>query len=515
MAKLSGADRYTGFVGAVFNYDTFFSALFSEATDDLDGANLTVRDSKDVAPIYVDKNATEKIAFIQRPSIPIADHSWQLTVSAPSNYGISDGQANLPAFVAFSGQLLSALLIVIFVVLGRARRDALRLADTITADLQQERNRAVELQQKDDAILSSIGDAVFAVDDRGRLTLFNPAAERISGYSSEEVIGKQYDEILQFRYEKDDQPNTEFMQQALSGHETTMKNHTYLQHKDGHKVAVADSAAPIRESDSGPSGAIVVFRDVSQEQLLDRAKTEFVSLASHQLRTPLSAINWYSEMLLDGSTGKLSADQKEYAQEIFEGNQRMIELVNALLDVSRLELGKLTNEPKPTVLSEVSDSLLKELSSTIEHKQQKVVSSVDKKLPTILADPKLLRMVMQNLLSNAVKYTPDKGKVSFTVKAAPLNLVKERHLPVKKPFYLIEVTDTGFGIPKAQQPKIFGKLFRADNVRSLDVEGTGLGLYIVKEVANNLGGAVWFYSVEGKGTTFYVLLPLIVYNGDK
>jgi signal transduction histidine kinase len=216
-------------------------------------------------------------------------------------------------------------------------------------------------------------------------------------------------------------------------------------------------------------------------------------------------------MLLNGDTGTLTEEQQNYATEIFEGNQRMISLVNALLDVSRLDLGKLSNEPKPTSLTALIGDLLKELHPLISSKGLRINRDIDGSLPDILADPQLLRMVMQNLLSNAVKYTPDKGAVQVTLHAAKLVQLKQARLSSKTgktEYVYFSVSDTGYGIPKAQQDKIFSKLFRADNVQVLDVEGTGLGLYIVKQVVEQMGGRVWFESMESVGTTFFVLLPL-------
>jgi signal transduction histidine kinase len=277
-------------------------------------------------------------------------------------------------------------------------------------------------------------------------------------------------------------------------------------------VPVADSAAPIHDANGHVTGAIVVFRDVSKEYELDRAKTEFVSLASHQLRTPLSAINWYGELLLDGDAGKLNKTQHEYLVEIFEGNQRMIELVDSLLDVSRLEVGKLPTKPQDTSMGELVDSLEKELITSIKNKNLDFNKSVAE-LPPVNADPKQLRMVVQNLMSNAVKYTPAKGSVHVTLRKATAADVKGAGLRGDGPFAFFSVKDSGYGIPKVQQSKIFGKLFRADNVRALDVEGTGLGLYIVKEVVEKMGGRVWFDSVESVGSTFFVILPFKTRGG--
>jgi len=228
---------------------------------------------------------------------------------------------------------------------------------------------------------------------------------------------------------------------------------------------------------------------------VDRAKTEFVSLASHQLRTPLSIINWYTEMLLGGDKGELDEGQREYVREIHNSGHRMIDLVNALLNASRIDMGTLAISPKPTDFGAVADVVISELLPQIEKKKLSVTKDYDA-VPKIDADPDLVRVIFQNLISNAVKYTPDKGKISVIVELRDEEVV-------------IKVEDNGYGIPEGQQSKIFTKLFRADNAREVDPDGTGLGLYIVKAIADASGGRAWFKSKEGKGSTFYVALPAI------
>jgi signal transduction histidine kinase len=228
---------------------------------------------------------------------------------------------------------------------------------------------------------------------------------------------------------------------------------------------------------------------------VDRAKTEFVSLASHQLRTPLSAIRWYSEMLLSKYVGELNEKQRQYVKEIYTGNLRMVELVNALLNVSRIDLGTFASEPEDVNLVEVCESVLSELAPQIIQKKQ-TVERIFSGAPVVYsADPKLIRIVFQNFLSNSVKYTPPEG-----------HIVAE--IGVREGSLYIRVSDSGYGIPKAQHGKIFEKLFRADNVRQKDTEGTGLGMYIVKAIIESSGGKIWFDSEENKGTAFSVLLPL-------
>jgi signal transduction histidine kinase len=246
---------------------------------------------------------------------------------------------------------------------------------------------------------------------------------------------------------------------------------------------------------------------MTKEKEIDKAKTEFVSLASHQLRTPLSTVNWYAEMLLAGDAGELGEKQKKYLDEVYRSNQRMVELVNALLDVSSLELGTFVIDPERVDICKLAENVIDEQRPQIDMRKIRFSFSCDKNVSFMQADPKLLRMVMQNILSNAVKYTPEKGRVELNVS-----------VDNDKQDLQIKISDTGYGIPKNQQDKIFTKLFRADNVRDKDTDGTGLGLYIVKSIVENSGGKVWFESAGGvgnKGTTFFVTLPLKIRNLKK
>lgn len=229
---------------------------------------------------------------------------------------------------------------------------------------------------------------------------------------------------------------------------------------------------------------------------LDLAKDEFVSIASHQLRTPLTALRGYVGMLLDGDAGPINTKQSEYLTEIKKANDRMINLIMALLNVSRIDLGVFVVEPEPVNLEKVAESTLKESEIRVNDKNLAIITNFGKDLPMINADLNIIRMIFQNLLSNAVKYTPSGGKISLSIKKDDQNI-------------LISIADTGCGISKSVQSKIFTKMFRADNARVKDPEGTGLGLYIIKETIEKTGGKIWFESLgENKGATFYVTIPL-------
>jgi len=233
----------------------------------------------------------------------------------------------------------------------------------------------------------------------------------------------------------------------------------------------------------------------TEEKEIDRAKNEFVALASHQLRTPLSIINWYADGLLSGTVGGTPEGRKKYLDGIYQANRRMIELVDALLNVSRIDLGTIAIKPEPIQLKSMAMNILGEFEPQVKSKRLIVSVDYDESLPVVNADHKFMRVIIENLVSNAVKYTPSDGKITVRFKKQDPNI-------------LISVEDTGFGIPSSQKEKVFTKLFRADNVRAKDTDGTGLGLYIVKSVVEQTGGKVWFESTENKGTTFYVTLPL-------
>ncbi len=240
--------------------------------------------------------------------------------------------------------------------------------------------------------------------------------------------------------------------------------------------------------------AIAVIRFVTTEmQVMDDQKIEFSALTSHQLRTPPTIIKYDTEILLSGDAGQLTRKQQQYMREIEHANQRMIDIIHALLNVSRMEMGTFSIQPQEVDICALVRSVSNEVRPVVREKH--IIYTVScTRIPKIYADPRLARIVLQNVIGNAVKYTENGGKITVSAYAS------ERDL-------FIEVTDTGCGIPKEVQAHVFTKLFRADNARLLDPEGTGLGLYIARAIARNVGGKMWFESVEGKGSSFFFTLP--------
>ena len=376
-----------------------------------------------------------------------------------------------------------------------------------------ERTESLEMARaKEEAILLSIGDGIIATDEKGNIIFINKTAEKLLGKKSKEVLGKFFYEAVVLVDKKGApiQLENHPVKMALLNKPTTAITGAIYYHLRKNKTIfpVVITATPVM-LDGKVIGTIKVFRDVTFEREIDKAKTEFVSLASHQLRTPLSTVSWYAEMLLTEDMGHLNKKQKKYLGAVYSSNQRMVELVNALLDVSSLELGTFVIEPEQTDICKLTENVIHEQRPQIDAKKMVFSFSCDEKISLVQADPKLLHMVMQNILSNAVKYTPEGGKIDFSISLTDLPSHKTLKGQNTKNI-LLKISDTGYGIPKNQQDKIFTKLFRADNVLDKDTDGTGLGLYIVKSIVENSGGKVWFTSSEvekNKGTTFFVSLP--------
>jgi PAS domain S-box-containing protein len=365
-----------------------------------------------------------------------------------------------------------------------------------TEELERANEIVKQEKVKYEALLTSIGDGMIAMNEEGKIMVMNPQAGTMLGRDISEAIGRFFSEVMPLEQNEKEEMlalgDRPAIQTLIQGIRVTKVS--YLFRSDGTKFPASVTSAPIFLEER-MIGAIVVFRDITHEKEVDKSKTEFVSLASHQLRTPLSAIRWYSEMLNSQKLGPLNDQQKSYLQEIYDSNRHMIELVNSLLNVSRIDLGTFAIEPEPTDFKELSESVLRELFVKIQETEMHVTSSYEEGLPKVNADPKLVRIIFQNLLSNAVKYTKKGGNISLSITA------DEKDLHIK-------VADDGVGIPANVQSKIFTKLFRADNARVVESEGTGLGLYILKAVVERGGGKIWFESAENHGTTFYVDLPL-------
>lgn len=345
-------------------------------------------------------------------------------------------------------------------------------------------NRAEDLEKFKLAV-DNASDMIFITDSEGVILYANRSVELVTGFSINEVIGKR--PSLWGR-----QMSAEFyenMWDAIKNKKMTFACEITNKKKNGEKYVAELFIAPLVDEFRTIKFFVGIERDITKLKEVDKAKNEFISLASHQLLTPLTTVAWFVETLSMSLVGKLKKEEKKYLDDVYRINHSMIDLVRALLDVSRIELGVFSIEPELVNLVSIVDDVLKESSQKSEVKKINVVKEYER-TPIINMDPNLIKIVLQNLISNAIKYTPEKGTVRISIIEQDANI-------------LIKVADTGYGIPKDEQVKVFSKFYRSPSIKKKG-EGTGLGLYITKSIIDHSGGKIWFESEENKGTTFYV-----------
>lgn len=359
-----------------------------------------------------------------------------------------------------------------------------------------EKNQELERTQAiDEATISSIGEAVLIVNPRGIIMRANPSAGRVLGVNQEELINQRISKSLIFAKQgkEDVQLKEDQIAIAQSMQHRSINEATYKVTRPGGKSFYAHMTASPLVVGGVVYGAVVVILDVTQEVIVDRAKSEFVSIASHQLRTPLSTINWYLEMVMAGDFGEVNPEQSEFISEAAEAAKRMGSLLNALLNASRIDVGVVAVEPEMHDLRDSIKSVLVDLESRITERNITVHVNVDDSVQPTMLDPRIMEIIFMNLISNAVKYSPKGNSVEVNATLENQQLV-------------ITVADHGFGIPEADQQKIFTKMFRAGNAVDHEPDGNGLGVYIIKSILDTIGGSIDFVSKENEGTTFTVRL---------
>ena len=353
------------------------------------------------------------------------------------------------------------------------------------------KDKAVETSLKQfEAIIRDTDDAIISKTLDATVTGWNEGAKKLYGYKPSEMIGKSIKIIVPPKHD-----DLDTLLAKIAKGERIPNYATIRRRKDGSLVDVSLTISPINNDAGEVTGASVVARDISKEKEIDKAKTEFVSLASHQLNTPVGHLKWNLEMFLNNDYGSITKLQKDVLAEMYEMSKRMSELVSGLLNVSRIEMGTFMINPSPTQFDKVSDEVLSQMMPLSTKKKHVITKKYDEKLPPVAADPNLLRIIFQNLISNAIKYTQDEGRVQVSLSVASKDIV-------------FSVANNGEPIPKSDQPRIFQKLFRAGNAQAQDTNGNGLGLYMVKQIVERAGGRIWFTSQKGQDTVFSVSFPL-------
>jgi PAS domain S-box-containing protein len=372
-------------------------------------------------------------------------------------------------------------------------------------------DRLREAETRYAAIVESSDDAIFGLSLDGVVTSWNAGAERLYGYSAEEMVGK--DAAVVIPPELRDRERQAIKGMLRSGRNVRLLETERLR-KDGSLVPVSVSISPMRDAEGTWLGAAGIARDITEQKAakaelerllereraqvaelrtLDTMKDEFIALVSHELRTPLTSIRGYLELVSEG-TGELSAEQEHFLGVVSRNAERLQNLVGDLLFVAQIEAGRLQLETAPVGLEQIAAEAVESARPLADQKQIEL-SLETESLPLLEGDRGRLGQLLDNFLSNAIKFTPEGGNVYVRLR---------KH----QDSALLEVEDTGMGIPQAEQERLFERFFRTSNATAQAIQGTGLGLTISKAIAEAHGGRISFTSAENEGTTFRIELPL-------
>lgn len=352
-------------------------------------------------------------------------------------------------------------------------------------DVDEERRKVKEERDKTQSIIVSLADGLLLLDSENRLSLMNPQAEVFFQIKAEETMNKSLSEMSALPSFK---PLTDLLLKETKG---IFRKEIQINPNLTLEVSTIPLAAENEEI-----GNLIILHDITREKIIERMKTEFVSLAAHQLRTPLSAIKWTLKSLLDGDLGEITQEQSDFIKKTYISNERMISLINDLLNVTRIEEGRYLYKSTLVDMGEVVQLAVKPYQDEFPRKKIEFeFQRPQERFPQVLIDVEKVTLAIQNLLDNAIRYSRPGGKVVISLSHDDKNIE-------------FSIKDSGMGIPEDQQKRIFTKFFRAQNALKIDTQGSGLGLFIVKNVIEAHGGKIWFESKENEGTTFHFTLPI-------
>lgn len=376
------------------------------------------------------------------------------------------------------------------------------IIDNLSQAIERLRTLASQENSRFSNLVDSMSDGVIMFDLNKRVLLVNPQARKVIG---DQAQNKSLDTFLKAIHgaRKNFNQSIGFKNQKKKINMNTvvsevMKSSQAANYQDVviHNRTYEFFVTPIKDFKHKISGGAIVMHDITNLKEINKLKSEFVSVASHQLRTPLTSIRLFAETILDGSVGSINQEQEEYIEHIHESAISMIQLVNNLLNLSRIEAGKLDINIKTINAIDFISNIVSDVAAIAKERGIKVIFKKPiKKSVNISTDPNLLKQVVYNLVVNAIKYShQEKPEVHIS-----LGVTREK--------VSISIKDFGIGIPVSMQEDVFVKFFRADNAVKTETDGNGLGLYIAKTITEGLGGLISFTSKEGKGTIFNVKLP--------
>ncbi|MFC1724081.1 PAS domain S-box protein [candidate division KSB1 bacterium] len=363
---------------------------------------------------------------------------------------------------------------------------------------EEERNRLIDkLQEKSSQLnitLNSVGDGIVVTDDKLNVLSSNPAFADLMGLPMYRIRGQLCTDIMKMdEHSKDNIADLRgLMLEAVNSGQKTSRRFAIENH-EGKKITLEAINSPMKNIEGKIIGSVFSFRDVSREAEIDKMKNEFISTVSHELRTPLTSIKGYIDLILSGDTGEINELQQEFLDIVYQNSDRLNNLINDLLDVEKIESGKIDLKFEKISLSDLVSHAVKTMHNLADEKGLNFDSKIKDGIE-IIGDRDKLVQVLTNLISNSIKFTKQ-GEISVELKA-----IQEKSL--------IIVRDTGIGISKVDQKNLFKKFFRADNEYVREVGGTGLGLSIVQAIVEKHGGMVKIKSELGQGSEFRIIIPM-------
>ncbi len=370
-------------------------------------------------------------------------------------------------------------------------KEAQKIQQNSLEDLKKERQKTEEEKNKISAIISNFVDPIIVLDNDHRLSFINPSGTKIFGLSQENLGERIFggaDYSMEHFIKKDELAYDIKISDDYSSEEITFN-------QNGEKISYKVISAQVKGKNNEVFGNMKIFYNLTREKMIDEMKSQFITVAAHQLRTPLSAVKWAISLVLDGEMGKINEKQKQMLFKGFQSNERIINLINDMLYVSRIEEGRFGYSFEYDDFNKILEEALE--SFKVRIKKQKldfIINKPDKRIKVYVDKTKII-LALNNLIENAIEYTPESGKIEINIKEEE-NIL---HFSIK---------DNGVGIPKEDKEKMFSKFFRAQNVVRIQTEGSGLGLFISKKIIEKHGGTLSYKSEEGIGTEFIFTLAL-------